>query len=49
MGMYKANEIKLAEKILQLDKQRDELYEELARALGPSAFELLRMMQNRVS
>jgi hypothetical protein len=47
--MYKASEIMLAEKILQLDKQRDELYEELAKTLGPSAFELIRMIQNKVS
>lgn len=39
-------EIKLAEQILQLDKLRDELYEELLTKLGSHAHEFLRKVQN---
>ncbi|MDQ0973491.1 hypothetical protein QFZ31_003369 [Neobacillus niacini] len=45
--MYRTNDIKLAEKILQLDKQRDELYEELMIKMGSRAHELIRALQNR--
>lgn len=44
--MYRKNEIKLAEKILMLDRLRDELYEELMKTLGVRAHELLRTLQN---
>jgi hypothetical protein len=44
--MYRRNDIKLAERILQLDKLRDELYEELMKAMGSQANELLRRLQN---
>jgi hypothetical protein len=44
--MYRKNEIILAETILQLDKKRDELYEELMKMLGGKAHELLRRLQN---
>ncbi|SFG37240.1 hypothetical protein [Sporolactobacillus nakayamae] len=36
----------LAEKIIQLDLKRDELFEELIAACGNDAFELLRHVQN---
>ncbi|MEC1522339.1 hypothetical protein P9D43_10000 [Neobacillus niacini] len=45
--MYTTNDIKLAERILQLDKRRDELYEELMKKLGSHAHELIRAIQNR--
>jgi hypothetical protein len=45
--MYRSNEIKLAEQILQLDKLRDELYEELMKKLGSRAHELIRKVQNQ--
>jgi len=44
--MYRTSEIQLAEKILQLDRLRDELYEELMKQLGSQAHELLRALQN---
>lgn len=44
--MDRLNEVQLAEKILQLDKLRDELYEELMMKLGSRAHELLRTLQN---
>lgn len=44
--MNRPNAVKLAETILQLDKLRDELYEELMIILGPRAHELLRKIQN---
>lgn len=44
--MYQKNDIQLAEKILQLDRLRDELYEELMKALGSRANDLLRQLQN---
>ncbi|MBT2697366.1 MULTISPECIES: hypothetical protein [Bacillaceae] len=44
--MYRRNDIKLAERILQLDKLRDELYEELMKTMGSQANELLRRLQN---
>nr|WP_263323268.1 hypothetical protein [Neobacillus sp. Marseille-Q6967] len=44
--MERTYEVKLAEKILQLDKLRDELYEELMMKLGSHAHELLRTLQN---
>ena len=44
--MAHRNEIKLAEKILQLDKLRDELYEELMKTMGSKGNELLRRLQN---
>ncbi len=46
LGMYRTNEIKLAERIIQLDKLRDELYEELLKKLGTKGYELLRALQN---
>jgi predicted RNA-binding protein len=45
--MFRTNEIKLAEQILQLDKLRDELYEELMKELGSRAHELIRALQNQ--
>jgi hypothetical protein len=45
--MYRTNEIMLAEQILQLDKLRDELYEELMKRLGSRAHELIRTLQNQ--
>jgi hypothetical protein len=45
--MYRTNEIMLAEQILQLDKLRDELYEELMKRLGSRAHELIRALQNQ--
>lgn len=44
--MYQKNEIKMAEKIIQLDLLRDQLYEELMRMIGNGAPELLRKVQN---
>ena len=44
--MAQRNEIKLAERILQLDKLRDELYEELLQSMGSKGNELLRRLQN---
>ncbi|MCM2533980.1 hypothetical protein NDK43_18430 [Neobacillus pocheonensis] len=44
--MHRTNAVKLAEKIIQLDLLRDELYEELMVILGPRAHELLRRLQN---
>jgi hypothetical protein len=44
--MYQRQEIQLAEKILQLDRLRDELYEELMKVMGPQANDLLRKLQN---
>lgn len=44
--MYRRVDIKLAERILQLDKLRDELYEELMKTMGSKANELLRRLQN---
>jgi hypothetical protein len=38
--------ITLAEKIIQLDLKRDELFEELIAVSGNDAFELLRRVQN---
>jgi hypothetical protein len=46
IGMYRTNEIKLAERIIQLDKLRDELYEELLKKIGTKGHELLRALQN---
>jgi phosphate uptake regulator len=45
--MYRNSEIKLAERIIQLDKLRDELYEELLKKIGTKGHELLRALQNR--
>jgi hypothetical protein len=45
--MYRTNEVQLAERILQLDKLRDELYEELMKKLGSRAHELIRALQNQ--
>lgn len=45
--MYRKNDIQLAQKIIQLDLLRDELYEELVKTLGSKAHELLRRLQNR--
>ncbi|MEH7118442.1 hypothetical protein V7128_13600 [Neobacillus vireti] len=39
-------EVKLALQILQLDKLRDELYEELMKTMGSKGHELLRKLQN---
>lgn len=44
--MFGKNEVKLAEKIVQLDLLRDELYEELLKIAGSRAPELLRKIQN---
>jgi hypothetical protein len=44
--MYRRIDIKLAERILQLDKLRDELYEELMKTMGSQASDLLRRLQN---
>lgn len=44
--MYRKTDITLAKKIIQLDKLRDELYEELMKKLGSKACELLRTLQN---
>jgi hypothetical protein len=44
--MYRSIDIKLAERILQLDKLRDELYEELMKTMGSQAGDLLRRLQN---
>ncbi|WP_179301768.1 hypothetical protein [Neobacillus jeddahensis] len=44
--MVQRHEIKLAERILQLDKLRDELYEELMKTMGSKGNELLRRLQN---
>jgi len=44
--MYQKNEIKLAQKIVQLDLLRDVLYEELQKMMGSRAQELLRRVQN---
>jgi len=44
--MFRQNDIKLAQAIIELDLLRDELYEELVKTLGSQAFELLRKLQN---
>ncbi|WML51047.1 hypothetical protein RCG17_16240 [Neobacillus sp. PS3-12] len=44
--MYRKNEVNLAKKIVHLDLLREELYEELLKALGSRAPELLRRIQN---
>jgi hypothetical protein len=44
--MYQKNEVNLAKKIVHLDLLREELYEELLKALGSRAPELLRRIQN---
>lgn len=44
--MYNKKEIQLAQKIVQLDLLRDELFEELQTKLGSRAQELLRRLQN---
>jgi hypothetical protein len=44
--MNQRYEIKLAMQILQLDKLRDELYEELMKTMGNKGPELLRKLQN---
>jgi hypothetical protein len=44
--MYRKDEINLAKKIVRLDLLREELYEELLKALGSRAPELLRRIQN---
>lgn len=44
--MKKSREIQLAEKIIQLDILRDELYEELLTTYGWRAQEFLRAVQN---
>ncbi|WP_173427717.1 hypothetical protein [Aneurinibacillus tyrosinisolvens] len=38
--------IELAKKILDLDKKRDEIYEELMIRAGDKGFEILRKLQN---
>ncbi|WP_409302620.1 hypothetical protein [Peribacillus sp. SCS-155] len=43
----KDNEVLLAEKIIQLDILRDQLYEELIMMAGNRTHELLRFMQNK--
>jgi len=44
--MSQRNAIILAERILQLDRLRDELYEELMKTMGSKGNELLRRLQN---
>jgi hypothetical protein len=44
--MAKRDEIQLAQRILQLDRLRDELYEELMKTMGSKGSELLRRLQN---
>jgi hypothetical protein len=44
--VYQLNEIKMAEKIIQLDLLRDQLYEELMEMIGNGAPDLLRKIQN---
>lgn len=44
--MYRKDEINLARKIVRLDLLREELYEELLKAMGARAPELLRRIQN---
>ncbi len=47
--VYKVNQSKeliIAEKIIELDLKRDELFEELMLLLGSKAYELLRTVQN---
>jgi hypothetical protein len=44
--MYHQNEVKMAEKIIQLDLLRDQLYEELMQMIGNGAPDLLRKIQN---
>jgi hypothetical protein len=44
--MYQRHEINLAKQILQLDRLRDELYEELMKVMGAQANDLLRQLQN---
>jgi hypothetical protein len=46
--MYNKNEIILAKKILQLDRLRDELYEELMKIIGSQTHDLLRRLQNHL-
>ncbi|CAH0344762.1 hypothetical protein [Bacillus sp. CECT 9360] len=45
--MEQRKEILLAQKIIQLDILRDQLYEELIKTLGSRGHELLRIMQNK--
>jgi hypothetical protein len=40
--MYRRFDIKLAERILKIDKLRDELYEELMKTMGSKAGDLLK-------
>jgi hypothetical protein len=39
-------ELEIAQQIIQLDRRRDELYEELISLMGKKAHELLRRVQN---
>jgi hypothetical protein len=45
--MYQLNEIEMAQKIIQLDRLRDEIFEELMELLGSDAYNLLRTIQNQ--
>ncbi|MBT2758707.1 hypothetical protein J7E71_22805 [Mesobacillus foraminis] len=45
--MKNGREIELAERIIQLDLLRDELYEELLKTFGSRTHEFLRAVQNR--
>lgn len=45
--MKNGREFQLAEKIIQLDLLRDELYEELLKTFGSRTHEFLRAVQNR--
>ncbi len=45
--MKNGRELQLAERIIQLDLLRDELYEELMETLGNRTHEFLRAVQNR--
>ncbi|WP_199478331.1 hypothetical protein [Peribacillus saganii] len=44
--MDKSIEVKLVEKIIEIDLLRDQLYEELIQILGPRTDELIRKIQN---
>ncbi|WP_246943149.1 hypothetical protein [Bacillus pinisoli] len=44
--MNQSKELIIAEKIIELDLKRDELFEELMLLLGSKAYELLRTVQN---
>ncbi|MBP3040702.1 hypothetical protein J9303_14515 [Bacillaceae bacterium Marseille-Q3522] len=45
--MVNKEAIELAKKIIELDKQRDRIWEKFAMLTGDRAYELLRALQNR--